>query len=134
MYKVGRKCNRGLLKDVCKPGTAGGDFRVAVEPTPLGYTPDIGLDGTHARRVPNWSIHPRAWEKGCGGSCTHAKAMDGSVGLGERTLGRGRVRIAGSLFPDPSYTPGGVVDMRFGLADYALAFTGWQVFLNLAAT
>ena len=52
---------------------------------------------------------------------------------GERKLGKGTIRIAGTLFPDPSYTPGGVADMRYGIADYALAFSGWQMVVNLLA-
>jgi hypothetical protein len=36
----------------------------------------------------------------------------------------------GAVLPDPSFTPGGPRDMRFGLQAYALSFSAWQMFLN----
>ena len=54
------------------------------------------------------------------------------AGIGERTQGRGDIRIVGAMFPDPNYAPqAGVRDMRFGLQSYALSFSAWQIFLNL---
>jgi hypothetical protein len=132
----GNVCNvDALLLEVCLPGTAGGSTRVAVEPTPLGYPPDGTLDNAASARMRQWWVQRAAWESGCGKAvaveCTSALMLGGQAGLGERHLGNGVVRIAGALFPDPSFTPGPTRDMRFGLQSYALSFSAWQMFLNL---
>ena len=122
-----------LAKDVCLPGTAGGNSRQAVEPTPLGYTPDTGDDSDDEVRITHYNVNRSAWQAGCGKAneveCT--SALLGQTALGERHLGQGRVRIAGAMFPDPNYAPGGPRDMRFGVLSYALTFSSWQIFLNL---
>jgi hypothetical protein len=132
----GNVCNVDpLLVDVCLPGTAGGTRRVAVEPTPLGYPPDGSLDNDAAARLRQWWIQTTAWQTGCGKAnavqCTSALMLGGQTGIGERALGRGVVRIVGAMFPDPSFKPNAVRDMRFGLQSYALSFSAWQVFINL---
>ena len=132
----GNVCNADpLTKDVCLPGTAGGSSRVAVEPTPLGYPPDGTLDNAAEARLRQWWVQRAAWEAGCGkaniAECTSAMMRSGEAGIGERHVGRGVIRIVGAMFPDPSFTPGGPRDMRFGLQSYALSFSAWQVFLNL---
>ncbi|HEX2031901.1 MAG TPA: M14 family zinc carboxypeptidase [Actinomycetota bacterium] len=123
-----------LVRDVCLPGTAGGTARQAVEPTPLGYTPDATLDGSSRAKLTQFFVTRAAWEEGCGKddaqTCTSG-LFGGETGLGERHLGDGLVRITGSMFPDPNFAPGGPRDMRFGLASYSLTFSNWQVFLNL---
>ena len=118
------------------PRNGRGSSRVAVEPTPLGYPPDGTLDNAAAARMKQWWVRRTAWETGCGkansAQCTSAIMLGGGEsGLGERQLGKGVVRIIGAMFPDPSFTPGGPRDMRFGLQSYALSFSAWQVFLNL---
>ena len=132
----GNVCNvDALLLEVCLPGTAGGTSRVAVEPTPLGYPPDGTLDNEAAARLRQSWVQRTAWEAGCGKAnpveCTSALMLGGQVGIGERHLGDGVVRIVGAMFPDPSFRPGPTRDMRFGLQSYALSFSAWQVFLNL---
>lgn len=123
-----------LLRDVCLPGSAGGTARQAVEPTPLGYTPDATLDGAARAKLTQFHVARGAWESGCGKDaatlCTTALLGSG-VGYGERHVGDGVVRIAGAMLPDPNYAPGGPRDMRFGVASYALTFSAWQMFLNL---
>jgi hypothetical protein len=129
-----------LAKKVCLPGTAGGNSRQAVEPTPLGYTPDTGDDqgfdddGEPIARIQHYTVGRPEWESGCGKGdeveCTSA-TLPGGAALGERHVGDGVVRIAGALLPDPNYAPGGPRDMRYGLASYSLTFSAWQVFLNL---
>jgi uncharacterized repeat protein (TIGR01451 family) len=123
-----------LVRDVCLPGSAGGTLRQVMEPAPIGYTPDGNLDGVDPVRVPRYHVNRTAWQTGCGKSnvneCTSA-LFDSDTGLGERRLGAGTVRIAGAMFPDPLFLPGGPRDMRFGLSSYSLTFSGWQVFLNL---
>jgi hypothetical protein len=123
-----------LLHDVCLPGSAGGTARQAVEPVPLGYTPDATLDGAARAKLTQFHVSRGAWETGCGKEvaveCTTALLGSG-VGYGERHLGQGRIRIAGAMLPDPNYAPGGPRDMRFGVTSYALTFSAWQMFLNL---
>ncbi|MBW3664425.1 MAG: hypothetical protein KY469_15095 [Actinobacteria bacterium] len=140
----GDTCNVDpLLADVCLPGTAGGTTRVAVEPTPLGYSPDgnldDGLDAIEpvARMQQAW-VDRTAWETGCTktdpAECTASTFVgegSGQTALGEHAVGDGVVRIAGAMFPDPNFAPGGPRDMRFGVASYALSFSAWQIFLNL---
>ncbi len=130
-YEFGETCNKTkLTARVCLAGTAGGTSRQAVEPTPLGYSPNIDLDANPARVMPEWFVKETAWNGGCAKTCTEAQIQTGA-GLGERKLGRGSVRIAGAMFPDPNYAPGLEGDMRFGLGSYALTFSAWQIFLNL---
>ena len=123
-----------LAKDVCLPGTAGGTARQAVEPTPLGYTPDTGDDNADEARLPHYAVSRADWEAGCGKAdeveCTSA-TLPGGTALGERKVGNGVVRIAGAMFPNPNFAPGGPRDMRYGLASYSLTFSAWQIFLNL---
>jgi hypothetical protein len=60
-------------------------------------------------------------------SRTVGQTNNGRTVLGELTLNCGRVRIAGALLPMPVeryYHP-------FGLANYSLTYSGWQVFKNL---
>lgn len=118
--------------------------RQGVEPTPLGYTPDSGDDATPA--MPISVVNRDAWQAACGKStparCTTAlgtaRARAGNqtqtvtaVSLGEMELGEGRIRIAGTMFPNPAYEPDATNDHRFGLASYALTYTGYIVFENL---
>lgn len=118
--------------------------RQGVEPTPLGYTPDTGDDATPA--MPISVVNRAAWQLACGkatpGHCTTAlgtaRVRVGNqntnvtgVSLGEMDLGDGRIRIAGNLFPSPVYQPDATNDHRFGIASYALTYTGYIVFENL---
>jgi uncharacterized repeat protein (TIGR01451 family) len=123
-----------LVRDVCLPGSAGGTQRQVMEPSPIGYTPDGNLDGIAEVRVPRYHVTRTAWQADCGkgdaNQCTSA-LFGADTGLGERKLGSGQVRVAGAMFPDPLFLPGGPRDMRFGLSSYSLTFSGWQVFLNL---
>jgi zinc carboxypeptidase len=142
-YEFGDSCNdTKLTKDVCLEGTAGGTSRQAVEPTPIGYSPDIDLDDAPERMMPAWWVNSDRWDKACPTGCTEASLggdteIDAgpptSAALGQRPLGKGVVRIAGVMFPDPNYKPGSAADMRFGLASYALTFSAWQTFLNLVS-
>ncbi|HJR45310.1 MAG TPA: M14 family zinc carboxypeptidase [Actinomycetota bacterium] len=134
-----------LTAGVDLPGAAEGTRgrRQAAEPVPLGYTPDSGLDTDP--RMPIWSVRVPDWNN----ACTAPDAMDcttalvtqnrylnttsniGQVDLGEISLGDGRIRIAGEMFPDPIYEPDEFSDHRFGLASYALTYTAYIVFENL---
>ena len=119
-----------LVKDVCLPGSAGGNARQVMEPVPLGYTPDTGLDGAANNKLTQFHIDRAAWEDGCGETCTSG-TLGGGAALGMKPFGQGQVRIAGALLPDPNFNPNQTRDMRFGVASYSLAPAGWQMFLNL---
>jgi zinc carboxypeptidase len=128
-----------LTADIKKPGAAEQEAgrRQAVEPTPLGYSPDYGLDSDP--KLPAWGITKASWAGSCGLADCVSAVMQSSgtaayrdANLGEARLGQGTVRIAGILFPDPIFEPDADKnDARFGLADYALTYTGYDVFENL---
>ncbi len=123
-----------LTRGVEQPGAAEQQLgrRQAVEPTPLGYTPDTGDDPDPL--MPYWGFTKTGWNEICGlPNCTSATtAQNGSVvNLGEASFGAGTVRIAGILLPDPIYEPDEANDHRFGLASYALTYTAYEVFQNL---
>jgi hypothetical protein len=128
-----------LAADIKKPGAAEQESgrRQAVEPAPLGYSPDYGLDSDP--KLPAWGIDKAAWTAGCGlEDCVTAVMLSTgtsayrTANLGEAKLGLGTVRIAGILFPDPIFEPDEAKnDHRFGLADYSLTYTGYDVFENL---
>jgi hypothetical protein len=110
--------------------------RQAVEPAPLGYAPDLNR-GDSNPTVPHFWVTKAEWEPGCGKATpldctTAARTQNGpDVNLGERHIGHGVIRIAGIMLPDPVFAPDRWNDHRFGLASYALTYTGYQVFENL---
>ena len=89
-----------------------------------------------ADRLPHWIVDQDAWE--AAGGTTAARTLvrpeeeagspsQTGTSLAELAFGRGRIRIAGALLPAPTernYHP-------FGLASYALTYTGYQLFDNL---
>jgi Zinc carboxypeptidase len=142
-----------LARDVNKEGTAEGSAQIGndtflhrhqtYEPVPIGYynspdgsgNADCSSDKCDA---PSWVVSPAAWSA-AGGRAVARTLVDqnetpGSdqkttlgVSLGEMKLGKGTVRIAGSLLPNPTtknYHP-------YGLSSYAVTYTGYQVFENL---
>jgi hypothetical protein len=140
-----------LAKGVNKEGTAEGKAEVdgesfdnrhqTYEPVPIGYYVDQSGSGnsdcTQARcDSPNWIVDQAAWE--AAGGTTAARTLvretpepgstsHSGTSLGELPIGSGVIRIAGALLPDPTernYHP-------YGLASYALTYTGYQVVENL---
>ncbi|HET6770487.1 MAG TPA: M14 family zinc carboxypeptidase [Actinomycetota bacterium] len=113
------------------------------EPVPLGF--DIGSRSScmgeppappaaisNQCTSPHWTVAQSgagSWGSPLMGvnSRTVGQTNNGRTVLGELSLGCGRVRIAGALLPMPTeryYHP-------FGLANYALTYSGWQMFKNL---
>lgn len=99
-------------------------------PPPPGQTQTVSTCTS-----PAWTVLQSAWQTPLMGANSRVVGQTqqnfpggGSrVSLGELSLGCGRVRIAGALLPMPVeryYHP-------FGLANYALTYSGWQVFKNL---
>jgi hypothetical protein len=143
-----------LAKGVNKEGTAEGVDSVGdetfehrhqtYEPVPLGFYVDqsgsANADCTQARcDSPNWVVDQAAWEAAGGSTAARTLARLGTepedegtvtgTSLGELRLGKGVIRMAGALLPEPTeqnYHP-------FGLSSYALTYTGYQVFENLVA-
>nr|MDQ4041984.1 hypothetical protein [Actinomycetota bacterium] len=114
-----------LASDVNQPGAAEGDgFRhQTYEPVPIGYAIQ-NEDGADFNSAPVWAVDRTAWEAE-GGSTVGTTTPD-QVSLGQLGLGAGKVRIIGALAPMPTeqyYHP-------FGLANYALTYTGYQVLKN----
>jgi hypothetical protein len=114
-----------LARNVNQPGAAEGPNhrRQTVEPVPLGYSiqDDNGNNKAHSF---TWTVAPGPW-RAAGGRVVGTAA--GGVALGEIPLGLGRIRFAGALLPDPEIR----YDHPYGLSNYALTYTGWQVFENL---
>lgn len=60
-----------LTDGIAVPGAAEGEpgRRQMVEPTPIGYSPDLGLDEDPA--MPFWGVDRAAWEAACGRGLHH---------------------------------------------------------------
>ena len=141
-----------LAAGVDKEGTAEGQATLddvdyfnrhqLYEPVPLGYyvspggasNADCSANGDRCDS-PNWVVADEAWTKAGGDIAARTFVREAEeagssgfsgVSLGELRLGAGRIRIVGALLPPPTeknYHP-------FGLASYALTYTGYQVFEN----
>ena len=114
-----------LGQNVNQPGAAEGpQFRhQTYEPVPIGFA-IMDEDGADYNGSPIWAVDQVEWEK-LGGRTVGLSTAD-QVTLGEMALGKGQVRIIGALIPMPTeqyYHP-------FGLASYAVTYTGYQVFNN----
>ncbi len=147
--------DQALAKGVNKEGSAEGRGTIGgvqyvhrhqtYEPVPIGYVTSSSGSANASCTVdrcdsPNWVVDRDAWQ--AAGGTTAARTAVRSVpkpatdaqlivgtSLGEVKLGKGVVRIAGAILPDPTeknYHP-------FGLSSYALTYTGYQVFENLIA-
>jgi hypothetical protein len=115
-----------LAENVNQPGAAEGPgFRhQTYEPVPLGYAISPPDSDGQLSSSPVWSVDQIEWER-IGGRTAGTTTAD-QVTLGELALGRGVVRIVGALVPIPTeqyYHP-------FGLANYAVTYSGYQVLQN----
>src|SRR5258708_31847532 len=106
----------------------GGRFRVGGardEPVPIGYTIDNTFSSSSSvDTAPVWTVDQSAWE--AAGGRTAGTTGSGRTSLGEMPFGRGVVRILGALLPDPT----GAYAHPFGVADYAVTYTGYTLFAN----
>jgi hypothetical protein len=114
-----------LAANIDQPGAAEGpsNRHQTVEPVPLGYAIQDG-NGDDAATSFTWNVQRPAWTA-AGGRVVGMVA--GGVALGELVVGSGRIRFAGALLPDPEER----YDHPFGLCNYALTYTGWQLLENL---
>ncbi|HVF18633.1 MAG TPA: M14 family zinc carboxypeptidase [Mycobacteriales bacterium] len=114
-----------LAANVNQPGAAEGpNHRHQVtEPVPLGFgLPD---EDSEAATQMQWVVAADAFEAAGGRVVGRLQGSD--VTFGEIELGAGRIRVLGSLLPTPTLAN----DHRFGLADYALTYTGYELARNM---
>jgi hypothetical protein len=125
-----------LARDVEQPGARfkSGVRRQTFEPTPLGFAIQ-DASGAEASTSPQWDVDREAWEA-AGGRYVAGSASSGGGGaqpltdrvtVGEITLGKGRIRIAGSLLPQPSNE----YDHPLGIEPYATTYTSYLLARNL---
>jgi hypothetical protein len=135
-----------LATNINQPGAAegSGHRHQTFEPVPLGF--DIGSRTSCSGQPPPtgpatqctspvWTVLQSAWEAPLQGANSRTVGQINAnfpgggnrAGFGELQLGCGRVRIMGALIPMPTeryYHP-------FGLANYAVTYSGYQAFKNL---
>ena len=96
------------------------------EPVPVGYPIDNTFSSSSSTvHSPTWEVTQSLWE--AAGGRTAGTTGSGETSLGEIPLGAGRVRIIGSLLPDPS----GDAAHPFGVSDYAVTYVGYRLFENV---
>jgi hypothetical protein len=128
-----------LARFVAQPGARfnSGNRRQMFEPTPLGFAIQNAAGGDESN-AKQWDVDRDAWER-IGGRTAGTSADSGTrnaapvyerVTLGEWKKGRGQIRIAGALLPQPTEK----FDHPFGLEPYALTYTGYIVLRNLFDT
>ncbi|MGI8707123.1 MAG: hypothetical protein ACR2LG_02805 [Actinomycetota bacterium] len=100
--------------------------RQTYEPVPLGIsiqTPD-GDDASHA---PVWYVDDAAWSAAEGSpTAVGTTGNRDQVSYGEIAFKGGRIRIIGALLPNPTKR----FDHPYGIADYALTYSGYQLLKN----
>jgi hypothetical protein len=114
-----------LARNVNQPGAAEGPGHrhQTYEPVPIGFAIQDEA-GNDLDTSPAWTVDQAAWEAAHGR--TVGTTGDGRTSLGELKHGKGVVRIIGALLPMPTeayYHP-------FGLSNYALTYTGYQLLDN----
>ena len=117
-----------------------GDMRRQMyEPTPLGFAIQTqDSSGGDASFAVQWDVDRNVFEEAGGrvagtsadGGARDAKAVFDRVALGELKLGKGQVRIAGALLPQPTEK----YDHPQGLEPHAVTTGGYIVFRNLLET
>lgn len=114
-----------LAKNVQRPGAAEGTGHrhQTYEPVPLGFAIQ-DPSGSRANTAPIWAIDQSVWEKR--GGRTVGTSTGDQMTLGELRLGKGVVRVVGALLP----TPTNRYLHPYGLANYAVTYSGYQVFQN----
>jgi hypothetical protein len=115
-----------LAENVNQPGAAEGPgFRhQTYEPVPIGYAISPPDQDAQLSSSPVWSVDQTEWER-LGGRTAGTTSAD-QVTLGELAAGKGVIRLVGALLPMPTeqyYHP-------FGLANYAVTYSGYQVLQN----
>ncbi len=125
-----------LSRDIKQPGARfnSGMRRQTYEPTPIGFTIQ-DRDGNDFSSSPVWQVDRPAFEKAGGRIAATSVANEDTTGppdhsqvsVGELKLGKGTVRIAGALLPQPSER----YDHDLGLEPYSVTYTGYTLMTNL---
>jgi hypothetical protein len=101
--------------------------RQTYEPVPLGIAIQTA-DGGDANNSPVWSIAASEFKKAVGKQRATGTSGDSSrISYGEIRYRGGRVRFVGALLPMPTEA----FDHPFGLANYALTYSGYQMLKNM---
>jgi hypothetical protein len=116
-----------LAVNIDQPGAAegAGHRHQTYEPVPLGM--DIGSRQSCSGSLctaPIWTVNQGSWT-GAGGRVV-GQSTTNRTAYGELPLGQGQIRIVGALLPMPTeayYHP-------FGLSNYAVTYSGYQVLKN----
>ncbi|MDQ3954219.1 MAG: hypothetical protein M3285_01530 [Actinomycetota bacterium] len=130
----------GLAKDVNQPGAAEGGQEEhdsiegdenhrhqTYEPVPIGYSIQDANDNDNLTS-PVWYVTESSLSEAKGEPAPVGTTGNfQNVSLGQVKVGKGFVRWAGALLPDPSND----FDHPFGLNNYALTYSGYQVMKNL---
>jgi len=96
------------------------------EPVPLGYLiSNTFSSSSSVTTAPAWWVNQGAWE--AMGGRTVGTTGSGRTSLGEIALGKGHIRILGSLLPPPV----GDWAHPFGAADYGVTYVGYTLLENL---
>ena len=99
------------------------------EPVPIGFSIQTP-GGGDSNNSPYWYVSAAAWKKAKGTQhVTGTTQQTTNVSLGETKFHGGRIRIIGALLPMPTEK----FDHPFGLADYSLTYTGYQLLKNALA-
>ncbi|MCW2679949.1 MAG: hypothetical protein JWM62_1350, partial [Frankiales bacterium] len=118
-----------LAANIDLPGSAEGPNRrrQTTEPVPIGYAIQ-DESGADLATVPQHGVLPAAWEEAGGRVVgTTGDSDSGNITYGELTVGKGRVRILGSLLPFPTDE----FDHPYGLNDYSVTFTAYDMAKNM---
>ncbi len=122
-----------LAKNINQPGAAEGQSgtelrrRQTYEPVPLGMAiqDETGADANNA---PVWTVPAEAFDAAKGKPKQVGTSGDFTkVSLGQIRYRGGRIRFVGALLPMPT----DAFDHPFGLADYALTYSGYQLLKNM---
>jgi hypothetical protein len=122
-----------LARKINQPGAAEGmsgnevHRRQTYESVPIGYS--IQSDGGgDANNSPIWYVQQGAWKKAAGKQRAIGTVDDvQNVNYGEIRYKGGRIRIIGALLPMPTKK----FDNPFGVANYGLTYSGYQLLKNL---
>jgi hypothetical protein len=121
-----------LAARINQPGAAEGQSgnevhrRQTYEPVPLGIAIQ-DAQGNDANNSPVWFVTADAWKKTKGRQRAVATSGNtGNISFGEIKYHGGRIRIMGALLPMPT----DAFDHPFGLGDYSLTYSGYQMLQN----
>jgi hypothetical protein len=101
--------------------------RQTYEPVPINYAIQ-NPSGGDANNSPVWFVSSAAWKKAKG--LQRAVGTSGGtnqVSYGEIKWGKGRIRFLGAVLPMPTDE----FDNPFGVADYSLTYSGYQLLKNM---